>query len=156
MADSKKLNMIVATFLLIILALALTPLIGSSMTDAEYQNYTQCNHLVPASSNNTDVTYDIRDADEAFVTIVAWDNDASNATVTGYTYAASDADTLAITGIVPTGAASGRDFWLWITYSTIDLTSAATLSLVTLVPLLWAVIILAIGAVAIAYQLKHH
>jgi hypothetical protein len=157
MTDKKKLNAVVATFILIILALALTPVIGSSMVDSEYQHYTECLHLVPASSNTTSaLTYNIRGASETYVTIMAWDNDASNATVTGYTFVAATAKTITVTGIVPTGASAGRDFWLWITYSTIDLTNAATLALVALVPLLWAVAVLAIGIVAIAYQLKHH
>jgi hypothetical protein len=153
MADSMK--ALVITFLLIVLGLALTPAVGSFTVDASYTSYQEVTHLVPASSNTTTVTYNIRDSDEAYVSIIAWDNDDSNATVTGYTYVASGAKTIAITGIVPTGGSADRDFWLWITYSTIDLTSAPVLALVVIAPLLWVVLILAIGIVAIYKQLKH-
>ena len=154
MADN-KMKAIVITFLLIVLGLALTPAVGSFTVDAKYSTYTEVTHLVPSVSNTTTVTYNIRDADEAYVTIIAWDNDAANATVTAYTYAASGAKTIAITGIVDTGGAAGRDFWLWITYSTVDLTSAPVLALVVLAPLMWVVLILAIGIVAIYEQLRH-
>lgn len=153
MADS-KMKAVMLTFILLVIALAITPAVGSFSVDATYTYAYQENTLVPAVSNTTTVSYNIRETDEAYVTIVALNVTDSNNTVTSYTYAASGAKTILITGIITDKGAAGHSYYLLITYQTVDLTPAVNLALIALAPLIWVIMVLAIGVAAIYLQLK--
>lgn len=151
-----KIKALILTFLLIIVGLALTPAVASFTIDATYQNSYEEKLLTPSSSNTTTVTYNIRDTDEAYVTIVALNQTSANETIasTEYSYTVSGAKTILITDIVSDKGSAGHVYYLLITYQTIDLTDAVIIALAPIVSLLWVVIVLAVGVVAIYEQLK--
>lgn len=155
MADT-KMKALILTFLLIIVGLALTPAVASFIIDATYQNSYEEKLLTPSSSNTTTVTYNIRDTDEAYMTIVALNQTSANKTIasTEYSYTVSGAKTILITNIVSDKGSAGHVYYLLITYQTIDLTDAVIIALAPIVSLLWVVIVLAVGVVAIYEQLK--
>lgn len=155
MADkNNKLKSIVATFILLIVGLALTPSVASFTTDATYQETIT---LIPFGSpiQSTsggvaiapDTNYTIRNV-TATIHLTLY-NAADNATVTGFTFVVTDSKQITISDLGDT-----QDYWGSITYQTSELTSAASLALVGIIPLAWVVLILAIGIVAIRFQLK--
>jgi hypothetical protein len=156
MADNSKMKGLILTFILIVVGLALTPTIGAFAVSANYTYAYQENTLVPHTSNVTSVSYNIRETDEVYVTIIALNKTDSNTTIpsTDYSYTVTGAKAITIANIVSDAGSSGHEYYLLITYQTIDLTSSVIVALTPLVPIFWVVVILAVGVTAIYVQLK--
>jgi hypothetical protein len=157
MADS-KMKALVITSLMIVLAMALTPAIGSFTIDAQYQPVQDVKTIVSGTSNSTSaLTYHARNDSATygyFIITLDQANEYGVTTVnvaTNITYTTGTKVVLFKTGVFD----KTKTYICTINYFTLDLTDAASLALIVIVPLLWVVIILAIGIIAIYEQLKH-
>ena len=153
-----------ATFLLIVLALALTPSVASFATSAGYTQVTEYQEIDAGVSNSTEaLTYVARNDSATYeyftIAIVA----GGTGTVSEYGSAVIDV-TSNITYTEATQIidfASGvfdntKTYNMSLTYWTEDLTNAVVLALIPIVPILWIVGVLAVGVTTVSILLKKH
>lgn len=143
---------------MIVVALALTPAVASFTNDAQYQAVQDVKTIVSSVSNSTSaLTYNARNdsVTYGYMTITLDQANMYGVTTvyvpTNITYTEATKVVLFKVGVFDTA----KTYVCTINYYTDDLTSAATLALVALAPLMWVILILAIGIVAIYEQLKH-
>ena len=154
MADTKIRNLII-TFFVIILALALTPAVASFATDSKYQAVQEVKTIAPLVANSTTLTYDARNdsATYQYFRITLNDTSAYGLTTvevaTNITYTVSSKLLTFKDGVLD----NGKIYNATINYDTDDLTSTAIVALIGIVPLIWVVVILAVGIVAIKLQI---
>lgn len=148
---------LIMTFVLLIIGLALTPAVASFTTDAKYQAVQDIKAIAPLTANSTVLTYQARN-DSTTYGYFSITLDPANMysqtnvdVTTNITYTVSSKTLAFKTGVLD----DGETYDATIDYYTDDLSSAAVLALVALAPLLWVVILLAVGIVAIYEQLKH-
>lgn len=157
-----SMKQLMGVFILTVLALALTPAVASSVTDAGYVPNTEYALIDADVSNSTSaLTYDARNDSATYayfdIVIVA----GGTGTVSEYGSAVIEV----ATNITYTEATkiiefkSGvfdetKTYNMSITYHTEGLTSSAVLALLPIVPILWVVAILATGILTITYILK--
>lgn len=153
---SKSMQQVLATFVLIVIMLALTPSVASFATDAGYQYVTDSLEVTPSSSNSTTLTYYARNDSATYEYFVISLN-ASSAygltdveVATNITYTESTKTLTFNTGVL----VSSTVYLVTVAYQTDDLTSAAVAALIPITPILWVVAVLAIGITAIVYELK--
>jgi hypothetical protein len=160
MASSDTMKQVLGVFVLIVIALALTPAVGSFVTDAGYTEYTDTNTIDADVSNSTTLTYTPRNdsATFAYFTVTC---DPANAygdttvdVANNMTYlSAKTVDWLGNTGLGgPWDDAEEYD--LTITYYTEDLTNSVVLVLLPIVPILWITAVIAVGIVMITVLLR--
>ena len=140
------------TFLMIIIGLALTPSVASFGTAALYQPTIETiayGSEETASGGNVTLTttYDVYASGTITGTLYL---NTTNATVTPTGYDPTGAKEITIYGLSP----ADGDFWGTVTYDTDDLTDAAVTALVPLAPLMYIVVVLAVGIGAIYVQMK--
>jgi len=156
MKDS-KMKSIIATFIIIILALALTPTLAAFVGDSAYQPYTEEKTIVASVSNSTSaLTYTARNDSLTYAYFVITLDQANEYGVTTVDVATNITYTVA-TKIIAFDEGvfdTAETYVCTITYFTNALTSAANSALIAIVPIIWVVIILAVGMVAIRHQIK--
>lgn len=155
--QDQKMKAIIATFILIILALALTPTLAGFVGDSAYQPYTEQKTIVSGTSNSTSaLTNNARNDSLTYAYFVITLDQANMYGVTtvdvttNITYTESTKVIAFDVGVFD----KTKTYVCTITYFTDDYTSAASLALIAIVPIMWVVIILAVGIVAISHQLK--
>jgi hypothetical protein len=149
MADKNKLKQVITTFVIIVLALALTPAVASFVEEGRYSLVTEDDHaVVPAVANTTTTEYNIRNVTSTIRISVYDDADDTLVDSGDYTYVVTAVRTITFDGLT-----SGEEYTVVITYQTIELTPDTVLALNTIIPILWIVIVLAVGIVAIKFQL---
>lgn len=159
---NKSMNQIMATFILVVLALALTPAVASSVTDAGYVPVTEYQVIDADVSNSTSaLTYAARNDSATYAYFTISIVTGGDATVSMYGLADIDVSTnityTVATKIIDFKAGvldKTKEYNMSITYYTDELTSAVALVLLPIVPVLWVVGVLAVAVVAITYQLK--
>jgi hypothetical protein len=148
-ADKNKLKQVITTFVIIVIALALTPAVASFVEDGRYSLVTdEYNALVPAVANTTTTEYNIRNVTSTIRITVLDQSDNSTVASTEYTFVVTAVRTITFDGLT-----SGEEYWVHVTYETVELTPATVLALNTIIPILWIVIVIAVGVVAIKIQL---
>lgn len=165
MAMSAQMKQVLGVFVLIVLALALTPSVGSFATDATYTDYTDYKLITAGTSNATTTTYTARNDSSTYayftVVIVAGGtgttSEFSSATIdyTNFTY------TVATKTLIFDGTAEGpfdetKTYNMSITYYTQDNTNDVALVLLPIVPILWVTAVMAVGIVMVTVLLKRH
>lgn len=160
---AKQMNQLIAVFVLIVLALALTPAVASFTTDATYQSVVEY-HLIDADvSNSTSaLAYAARNDSDTYeyftIVIVA----GGTGTVSEYGSAVIDCSQnityTEATQIIDFDAGvfdKTKTYNMSITYLTDELTSDVVIALLPIVPILWIVAVLAVGVTTVNYLLKH-
>lgn len=151
---SHKINSLIVTFIAIVLALALTPSVASFVEDARYSLVTHPiafdDPIDPATSNDTAVTYTIRNVSTTYRAVMK--DTAANASITlvsAVNFTCTAAKTFTFSALD-----AAKDYWGTIYYETYELTPDVVLALNPIVPILWVVSVLAIGVTAVVYQLR--
>lgn len=155
-------HQVLAVFILVVLALALTPAVGSFVTDAAYTEYTDTNTIDADVSNSTTLSYSARNDSSTFAYFTVTCDPAnaySDTTVdvaNNMTYLSDK--TVNWLGNTGTGGpwTSTEDYDLTIVYYTDDLTNSVVLVLLPIVPILWVVAVMAVGVTLITVLLKRH
>lgn len=161
---NSSMQKLMAVFILIVLALALTPSVASFVTDANYTQYTDYKLITAGTSNSTTTTYTARNDSATYayftVTIVAGgtgeESEYGSTTIhyTNFTYTVSS-KTLAFTGVGAAGPFDeAKTYNMSIAYYTVDLTSDVVIALLPIVPILWVVAVLAVGVTTVVILLK--
>jgi len=152
MAKSKsEMTQILGLLIIVVIALALTPTIGTMVTDAAYAPYTEADVIVPSSANTTTLNHSARNGTASYFIVTLNATDKNGATT--LTYITGFKDTAATTITFYT-LNSSVAYTATITYNWLSL-GAAEQALIALVPLFWVVIILAAVVVVVVYKLKH-
>ncbi len=135
------------------IALALTPTIAATTESSRYQAIVQeiayGTPIDPSVANTTTTLYNIRNVTTLYnAELKDVADNSSIVLVSGTNFTCTGAKTFTYTGLNNT-----KTYWGTIYYETVDLTSAAILGLIAVLPILWVIIVLAFGVVAIKIQL---
>lgn len=147
--------MLFGVFLVIVLALALTPTIASSVTDGKYIQVTEIKTITPSSSNATTLTNEARnDSDTyAYFHITLNNTDAYGLTAvhvaSNITYTETTKSLAFKVGVLNSSIVYNAT----ITYYYVAMSTAAQ-SLIGIVPIIWVVVVLAVGISAIYIILR--
>jgi hypothetical protein len=159
-----QMKQVMAVFIMVVIALALTPSVASFTTDAGYTEYTQYALIDADVSNSTTLTYNARNDSDTYeyfsVVIVAGGtaevSEFGSATLdyTNFSYTVSS-KALAISSAKDDGPLdSSKTYNMSYTYYTEDLTNDVVLVLLPIAPILWVVATLAVGVTTITLLLK--
>jgi hypothetical protein len=161
MAKTLTMVEVLGIFLILVIALALTPSIATSTVQAQYSQFTDSKVIVVATSNATTLTYAAENASTGALNDLWWTITLNQTDVYGLTtvlFASGNVSltatsTLTFAGGGGTGQGcltTGKTYLVTITYNALE-ASGPIQALVTLVPLFWIIAIIA-AAVVIIYK----
>ena len=161
LADQKQYTEILALFLIIAVALALTPTIQVTAVQAQYSAYTQSNVVVVSTSNSTTLTYSAQNASTNALNDLWWTVTLNQTNFKGYTtiyFNSPTAGNLSYSAdktltFNPQCLNATKTYLVTITYNYLS-ASAAVQGLVMLTPLLWVILIIASTVVIVYKKLK--
>lgn len=158
MTDKTKGTEILALFLIMVVALALTPTLQTASVDAQYTPFTNVNTVVVSTSNSTTLTYSARNGSTNAINDLYWTISLNQTNYFGFTtikfgntqagnvtYSADKTVTFGVPCLNST-----KTYLVTITYSVLSV-STAIQGLVLLLPLLWIILIIAC-VIVIAYK----
>jgi hypothetical protein len=161
MAASSEMKQVLAVFVLVVLALALTPSVASFATDAAYTEYTDFVNLDPSAGNSTVLSYEARNDSTTYAYFTITLNVTSEYGSTTIDCTSNITYTEATQTLefnVDTDDSGPFDpavaYGVTIVYYTNELTNGVVLVLVPIATLLWVVAVLAVGVTMITVLLK--
>jgi hypothetical protein len=155
-ANETKLKELIAVFVIIVLGLAFTPSVASMVTNASYIPYTETAEIKPLVANSTVTTYTARNDSTtyAYFQITLNDTAADTGLTTideakNITYTVSSKTLTFKVGVLD----DGKVYNASISYSYLN-PNGAIIAILPIVPILWVVMILAVGIVTISVIIK--